>query len=283
MDAIHSPADTLETGGILTFPACPFPLPSKADQLFLFGQRVLSRFHKNITFNPGNGRVAGYLKQRPENVDRLKQILAEFSQAARVWLGELFPGYAEAWRLDRASYRPEEEALRKLRPTARNDLLHFDSFPTRPSHGDRLLRLFVNLHPTEARVWATAADFATLLERYGQQVGLPSTPANWSGRLLRLFTNGPRSTSGYDQFMGRFHHFLKAHEGFQERSAKRLWHFPPGSAWLAFTDGLSYAELRGQYALEHSFFVPRTALARPELAPATILERAGNETAIRAA
>jgi hypothetical protein len=265
-------AATLEAGGIVTFPVCPFALPADSERFILFNQRTLSRFHKNITYDPNNDRLAGYEKQPLESVKQLQHILADFSKAARSWLATLLPAYAEAWRLDRASYRPEEEALRKLRPTARNDLLHFDSFPTRPSHGDRLLRLFVNLHPTEARVWATSDDFATLLERYGAQVGVPSSSAAWPSRLLRVFQPRARGSS-YDQFMLKFHHFLKANEQFQERSPKRLWHFPPAAAWLVFTDGLSYAELRGQFALEHSFFVPPRALARPELAPAAVLER----------
>lgn len=273
MDVLISPAETLETGGILTFPVCPFALPTHSDRLFLFRQRVLSRFHKNITYDPVKNRVAGYGKQPAESVSRLRGVLADFSEAACSWLATILPDYAAAWRLDRASYRPEEEALRKLRPSARNDLLHLDAFPTRPSHGDRLLRLFVNVHPSEARVWATSDGFATLLERFGPQVGMPSALPGWPGRFLRLFKPGQRRSS-YDRFMRKFHHFLKANDQFQERSPKRLWHFPPGSAWLVFTDGLSYAELRGQFALEHSFFVPRGALARPELAPAAILEGA---------
>ena len=41
------------------------------------------------------------------------------------------------------SYRPVEEATRKLRLKARNDLLHVDAFPTRPTNGWRILRCFV--------------------------------------------------------------------------------------------------------------------------------------------
>ena len=42
------------------------------------------------------------------------------------------------------------------------------------------------------------------------------------------------------------------------RSTRRVscWHFKSGTAWLLFSDTISHAELRGQYALEHSFFVP---------------------------
>jgi hypothetical protein len=80
--------------------------------------------------------------------------------------------------------------------------------------------------------------------------------------------------SAYDSFMLRFHHFLKAHEAFQERCPKRFWKFPPGSLWLAFTDTVSHAVLRGRYALEHSIFVPLNCLEIPEESPAALLERA---------
>ena len=50
--------------------------------------------------------------------------------------------YAATWKPDRGSYRPEEEATRRLRLTARNDLIHVDAFPNRPTQGYRILRVF---------------------------------------------------------------------------------------------------------------------------------------------
>jgi hypothetical protein len=73
--------------------------------------------------------------------------------------------------------------------------------------------------------------------------------------------------------MLRLHHFLKTNDEFQERAPRRMWHFKPGAAWLLFSDAVSHAELRGQYALEHSYFVPPQALALPEESPAALLER----------
>jgi hypothetical protein len=83
--------------------------------------------------------------------------------------------------------------------------------------------------------------------------------------------------------MLRFHHFLKSHDHFQERAPKRFWQFAPRTAWLAFTDSLSHADLRGRFAMEHSFFIAPQALALPELAPAAILERASGVPILRRA
>src|SRR5262249_45758017 len=69
---------------------------------------------------------------------------------------------------------------------ARNDLLHTDAFPTRPSCGWRILRLFVNVNASEPRIWATGDTFPTLLRRYGELVGLPLPGVQtWAERLGR--------------------------------------------------------------------------------------------------
>jgi hypothetical protein len=203
------------------------------------------------------------------------------------WLAGALPTYARAWRPDKVSFRPEEEATRRLRLKARNDLLHIDSFPTRPTHGQRILRCFVNVNPIETRVWVTSDPFARLLERYGAAAGLPGDGrfslfdfrAHATTLLAQLhstlFNRQSKMTrrSSYDAFMLRFHDYLKTNEHFQERGPKRFWKFPPGSAWLAMTDACSHAVLRGRYALEHSYFVPTEVLALPGEAPAALLER----------
>lgn len=277
---LHGPPDlALERGDLLVFPNCPFPLPEGEDREFLCRQRVASSFHKNISFDPRTLGVAGHAHQDEGQTARLRSLLATFSRTATEWVARLLPGYAAAWEPDRATLRPEEEATRRLRQTARNDLLHLDAFPSRPSLGRRILRLFVNIHESEPRVWVTSEQFARLLERYGTEIGLADPPGvAWlrevGENVLRLLQPGRPAVTAYDGFMRRFHHFLKAHDEFQERAPRQFWRFPPGSAWLVFTDGLSHAELRGQYALEHSYFIAPQSLALPEEAPAAIFERA---------
>jgi hypothetical protein len=269
-DSEVSLAHRLERGEIALFPTCPFALPAADDRRFLLEQRVGSPVHKNISYDPQGNVVTGFRRQSLAAERRLRRLLADFSRNACHWLAHLLPGYARGWQLDRVSFRPEEEAIRALRQTARNDLLHVASFPTRPSHGRRILRLYVNIHPTDPRVWVTSEPFSRLVERFGRQLGLALPP--WSRRVLGLLPGRP-VRSDYDDFMLRLHHFLKSNDDFQERAPKRYWSFPPGSAWLLFADGISHAELRGRFALEHSFFVARDCLAVPDQAPAAILER----------
>jgi hypothetical protein len=265
----------LERGQVEYFPVCPFQLLEGEDRTFLLEQRLASRAHKNISYDPNTGRAGGFTKTSAAQAERLRILLATFAQRATAWLAGTLPRYARTWRLDRVSFRPEEEATRRLRLKARNDLLHVDAFPSRPTNGHRILRLFVNVNLSEPRVWATCDPFGKLLERFGTEVGLPTAQsAGWTRQIVRLFRPGRSRRSAYDAFMLRFHNFLKANEAFQEHGPKRFWTFAPGSAWLVFTDVASHAALRGRFALEHSYFVAPEALTLPDESPPALLERA---------
>ena len=176
--------ERLERGEIVTFEPCPFALPTGDDLDFLMRQQLSGPAHKNISYNPANHAVAGFEFQSPEQAERLRQLLRDFSERACTFLAALLPRYARGWQPDRATLRPEEEATRRLRLTARNDLLHFDAFPSRPTRGQRILRLYVNINPSDDRVWITSDTFARVLARYGRQAGLPSGDAKtWVHRL----------------------------------------------------------------------------------------------------
>ncbi len=274
-----SPEERLERGEVLHYPAAPFPLPQDDDRAFLLQQQEGGLGHKNISFDPATGRITGLLHTDDGQEDRLRTLFEAYSQSVTAWLRATFPRYAGGLQPDRASFRPVEEATRRARLTARNDLLHVDSFPNRPARGRRILRAFANVSPSEARVWATSEPFARLLERYGEEIGLPGRagPAwlrDLRASVVQVFRPGLVRRSASDDFMLRLHDFLKLNDDFQERGAKRLWAFPPGSAWLAMTDACTYAELRGRFALEHSYFVEPQCLALPDQAPAALLEAA---------
>jgi hypothetical protein len=255
----------------------------------LLRQRLASRAHKNISYDPLSGRTGGFVRESAEQAMRLRSILASFAERATAWLSAMLPHYAAAWQRDRVSFRPAEEATRRLRLKARNDLLHVDAFPSRPTNGRRILRLFVNINPTEPRVWVTSEPFGKLLERFGEAAGLPSGqgtgwPWKLGSSMLGLFSPARARRSVYDAFMLRFHDYLKAKDDFQEHGPKRFWSFAPGSAWLVFTDVASHAVLRGRYALEHSYFVAPESLALPaESPPALLARRSGVPVLNRAA
>jgi hypothetical protein len=284
MAATHGPAgaaleERLERGDVVHYPVCPFPLPQGDDHHFLLEQQLASRAHKNISYNPHAGKASGFRHHSPAQAERLRGLLAAFADGVTRWVAQTLPRYARSWQPDRVSYRPLEEATRKLRVTARNDLLHVDAFPSRPTQGYRILRVFANVNPTEPRVWVTSDPFAKLLARYGEEVGLPGAPgAGWVRRLgdevLKLFVPNRRRRTPYDSFMLRLHDFLKKNDDFQEHGPKRFWQFQPGSAWLVITDTASHAVLRGRFALEHSYFLSPGDLALPAESPPALLAQA---------
>ncbi|HEV2948598.1 MAG TPA: Kdo hydroxylase family protein [Gemmataceae bacterium] len=289
VDPHASLEERLERGEVIYYPVCPFPLPEGDDRTFLLEQQLGGRVHKNIGFDPRTGKAGGFLRHNQIQAERLRHLLSEFSKTTTHWVARTLPQYSRGWQLDRVSFRPEEEATRRLRMTARNDLLHVDAFPSRPTNGWRILRVFANVNLTEPRIWITSDPFAKLLERYGRQVGLPGNhPARWTRRLregmLGIFRPHRSPRSDYDDFMIRFHNFLKANEEFQERCRKRFWKFPPGSAWMVITDTATHAALRGRYALEHSYFLAPHTLALPDESPAAYLARAcGHQVLLQAA
>jgi hypothetical protein len=280
-------AEQLERGEVVYYPTCPFPLPEGDDRRFLLEQQLGGRVHKNVSYDPATGRASGFRRESPAQAERLRGLLADWARTTTAWLASLLPRYAACWQCDRVSFRPQEEANRRLRLKARNDLLHVDSFPTRPTGGARILRAFANVNPTEPRIWITSYPFAELLRRYGTEATLPTgVGLSWAQRLglsmVKVFRPGRKEPSEYDTFMLRFHNYLKANHGFQRGPARR-WEFPPGSAWVVMTDTASHAVLRGRYALEHSYFVPLEAMALPQESPAALLARACGADVLRRA
>src|SRR6202044_4252352 len=93
------------------------------------------------------------------------------------FLSQFLAPYAPHWTLDFASYRPLEEKGRDLPLHKRNDLMHVDAFPSRPTRGGRILRVFTNLNPTTPRVWRTTESFRALAQQYAKQAGLQEIAA----------------------------------------------------------------------------------------------------------
>ena len=267
----------LEQGDILLFRESPLEIPP-SDRVFLLRQRQTEAgYHKNIAYRPGSDRVTGVAKQQEQDAEELKRVLRDYSRASAAFLSKLLAPYASKWRLDYASFRPQEEAGRKLSRHARNDLLHVDSFPTRPTRGDRIFRFFTNVNPKAPRVWKTGEAFPELAERFAVPSGLLGKVTS-TGALASLTRVFRHSRPPYDEFMHRFHNFLKDNLAYQDNARSEVFEFPPGATWMVFTDMVTHAVLSGQYALEQTFLIARDSLVTPQNAPVAVLERlAGRE------
>ncbi len=137
----------LECGDILYFPQIPFAFPIE-DQQFLLGQKqTAGSLHKNVSYRPVQDRLTGIDQRDEAQRNRVHAVMQAFSKQAVSFLAAFFPSYATSWKIDFASYRPLEEQGRDVSQRSRNDLIHVDNFPSRPSNGDRLLRVFANINP----------------------------------------------------------------------------------------------------------------------------------------
>jgi hypothetical protein len=274
--------ERLEAGDILYFPQTPISFRPQ-DLSFLLGQQQTgSTLHKNIAYKPNLDSVSG-LDATSAGAAELKQlqaIMRQYSQDVTRFLTRFLSPYQGRWKLDYASFRPQEEEGRDLPLRRRNDLLHTDAFPTRPTRGARILRFFNNIHPTRTRDWVVSDPFSALAPRYApQQIALPAT-GNAASRTLRSLATAAGlgyavpslKRSPYDDFMMRFHNFLKENASFQAECRKEYLQFPPGSSWMVYTDMVPHAVLSGQYALEQTFLVEHQAMVSPEASPLSVLE-----------
>jgi hypothetical protein len=272
----------LEKGNVLFFPTCPFPFPEDQKEFLRNINFAGGAIHKNVAYRPASDRVTGVQLDAPKT-ERLLSIMRDFSNRIVHFTSELLPEYAPHWKLDYASFRPLEEENRDLPTNKRNDLIHTDAFPSRPTNGDLIMRVFMNIHPAKTRNWVTTDPFGDVASEHARRAGLDSIAAganspggrflNLSAKLLHGLGLPVVPRSAYDKFMLHFHEYLKRSDDFQRNSKKYAFNFPPGSVWLTFTDVLPHSVLSGQHALEQTFIIARKSMADPECAPVAILER----------
>ncbi len=164
--------ERLEAGRILFFANSPVALSAEDRQFLLTQRQHGSRLHKNISYRPKNDAMRGFAAENDADGARLHAILRDYSQRVIHFLSGVLQPYAAGWSIDFASFRPLEEQGRDLPLHKRNDLLHVDAFPTRPTHGGRILRFFTNVNPTRPRVWhSTAEPFAALAQHFAAAGG----------------------------------------------------------------------------------------------------------------
>jgi hypothetical protein len=266
----------LERGNILLLP--DFPVVTEDHRRFLTQVRQRgSAFVKNISYETASGRLRGF-DRRGTDAPRLKSVLSSYADRIRALAADLLAPYAGALQVDFTSFRPIEEHGRDLRGRSRNDQIHIDSFPTRPTGGRRILRFFTNVHPAQPRVWLISSEnFEHLARRMAPDAGLAACAANGGGtatlkRMLAAVGIRSAARSPYDRFMLRFHDYLKAHREFQASAHAQRHEFPAGSTWIAFTDMVAHSVLSGQYALEQTFFLPVASTLAPQRSPLRILE-----------
>ena len=273
----------LEAGDILYFPHTPVPIPAD-DLTFLLGQQqTSSSLHKNIAYKPDRDKLSGVDDKaaNPTEIAHMHEVMRRYSKSIESFLAGFLSPYERRWRLDYASFRPLEEKGRDLPVRRRNDLLHTDAFPTRPTRGWRILRFFHNIHPTRTRDWVIGEPFARVVGSFAPgklaiprsdspvvRAGKQLAQATGLGALVPQWKRGP-----YDEFMMRLHNTMKEDSAFQASCVREEVQFGPGTSWMVYTETVPHAVLGGQYALEQTFLVDPAAMVTRESAPIAILEK----------
>ena len=191
------------------------------------------------------------------------------------------PDFVPGWTLGTTSFRSIEEQGRKLKPRSSNELVHIDAGAYGATNGARILRFFVNIHPTAtasgARRAASARSCAGIRELVGAAKGGKPTRRDRQ-RAARQALQRPRRrrrqalpavprhrlepVRPFDAPHPQLHEGeprvpRQSCEGYQEI------HFPPLSSWMVFTDGISHSVLTGQHALVTTVLIPLANCPHP--------------------
>jgi hypothetical protein len=264
-EAQRDAARALESGAVLVLPRLAFAM-SESERRFLAPDWSDGRA-KNISLD---GRSLKGARGSVTDLSELAAMIARFAANAADLVAALFPAYAPYVTRARTSYRPQPAVGRAVSWRKDDSRLHVDAFPSRPNRGERILRVFSNVNPSEPRVWRVGEPFEamarTLLPRISRP--LPGTAAVLAAIHA---TKGLRTE--YDHVMLGLHDRAKADLAYQRDSAQEIVPFAPGTTWLCFSDQVMHAAVSGQYMLEQTIHLPLSALYEAERAPLAILER----------
>lgn len=256
----------LEAGAVLFFPRLRFELNAN-ERSFLTSDIVGKS--KNVSYDPRSGKVGGTTVAEMK-VHELRALLDRFAAATRSLVGMLLPDYVHGIHQARTSLRPVEVAGRKQSWRKDDTRLHVDSFPSAPSRGQRILRVFSNVNPNgKPRVWKVGEPFDAVARRFWNDLRAPL----WGERELLAAVRVTKSVrTRYDHYMLKLHDAMKCDPEYQARFENATVPFPAGSTWICFTDQVSHAAVSGVHQLEQTFSVDVSVLRYPNQAPLRVLE-----------
>jgi hypothetical protein len=258
----------LEDGLVLHFPQLAFPL-LPGEERFLTPACADGKA-KNISLRGASGALRGAAGS-PQDQAALQAMVMRYREHAQALVARLFPHYQGHLTLANTSYRPLPIEGRATSWRKDDTRLHVDAFPSNPTQGVRLLRVFNNLNPHgEPRHWRVGEDFETHAKTFLPHIKPPVPGSAWL--MQRLHITKARRTP-YDHYMLRLHDAAKANLAWQASSPQQHIHFMPGATWVVFSDQTPHAAMGGQYMLEQTFNLPAARQLAPAKAPVQVLQR----------
>lgn len=257
----------LEAGKLLYFPRLGFAV--QPQEQALLREDMLSAKARNVSLG-ADGVLKGAAGSAEEQ-QALAAMVGRFRRQALQLVDDLLPEYKGHLRIAPTSFRPRQVETRAQSVRADDQRMHVDAFPSRPSYGERLLRVFTNLNPQGVpRVWRVGEDFETIARRY-----LPRAKPYrlWQAKLLNAVKATKSLRSEYDHLMLQLHDLMKFDEDYQKNGTQVTMPFPPGSVWVCFSDQATHAVMSGQFMMEQTLYLPPGREVNPDASPLAILTR----------
>ena len=257
----------LEAGKVLYFPRLGFAV--QPEEQALLREDTLAPKSRNVSLG-ADGVLKGAAGSAQDQ-QALAAMVGRFRQQALQLVDDLLPEYKGQLRVAPTSFRPKQVETRAQSVRADDQRMHVDAFPSRPSYGERLLRVFTNLNPHGVpRVWRVGEDFETIARRFLPQAK-PYRP--WQAKLLNAVHATKSLRSEYDHLMLQLHDLMKFDEQYQKNGTQVTVPFPPGSVWVCFSDQATHAVMSGQFMMEQTLYLPPGKEVDPQASPLAILTR----------
>ena len=257
----------VEAGKVLYFPRLGFAV--QPEEQALLREDTLAPKSRNVSLG-ADGVLKGAAGSAQDQ-QALAAMVGRFRQQALQLVDDLLPEYKGQLRVAPTSFRPKQVETRAQSVRADDQRMHVDAFPSRPSYGERLLRVFTNLNPHGVpRVWRVGEDFETIARRFLPQAK-PYRP--WQAKLLNAVHATMSLRSEYDHLMLQLHDLMKFDEQYQKNGTQVTVPFPPGSVWVCFSDQATHAVMSGQFMMEQTLYLPPGKEVDPQASPLAILTR----------
>ena len=257
----------LEGGQVVVLPHLAFNLLPEEERFL--SSNWSDKKAKNISLRPN----AGLRGATGSELDMLalRGMIERFADQSQQLISKILPSYVPNLTVANTSFRPFEVEARMSSYRKDDTRLHPDAFPSNPTQGTRLLRVFNNVNPNgKPRVWRVGEPFTQMANQF-----LPKTKAllPLQAWLMKTLHITKRTRTEYDHRMLQLHDLVKADMDYQKNSPQQSVNFMPGTTWIVYSDQVLHAAMSGQYMFEQTFHLPVSGLKNSETAPLRVLEK----------
>ncbi len=262
----------LEHGGVLFLPNLGFSF-SPDEKRFLSPDWSDGKA-KNIYLR-GNDRIIRGAKGNADELMAMSALIERYAAGAQQLITQLLPTYANHAKPANTSLRCIEASGRKTSWRKDDSRLHADAFPSKPTQGERILRVFTNVNPYgKPRVWKVGEPFSEMAKKFIHKVPRYSRT---KAKLLNLLGITKSIRGEYDHTMLHLHDLVKADADYQHNAPQMTFEFPANSTWIVYSDQVLHAVLSGQYMMEQTLHLPPDQLYYPEASPQKVIEKILNK------